>query len=73
MVILSAIGGFFSNIVSSLAKWAGFIGVFFAGKYHERNKAAKKTLEIKTEQLKIAGKRKYRRDELIAKGKERKR
>jgi hypothetical protein len=68
-----AIGSFFSGIVSSLAKWAATIMGFMAGKYHEKNKANRKALDIKSEQLEIAGKRKYRRDELLAKARKRKR
>lgn len=71
--MFTAIGSFFSGLLGGLAKWAATIMGFMAGKYHEKNKANKKALEIKAEQLAIAGKRKYRRDELLAKARKRKR
>lgn len=71
--MFTAIGGFFASILSALSKWAGWIGTFFAGKYHEKNKTRKVALDIARRQLKIANKRKYRRDELLAKARERKR
>jgi len=73
MIVINWITSAFTGLLGALAKWAGLIAAFASGAYWRENKAKKKNLEIAKEQLKIANRRKLRRDELLALASKRKR